>query len=135
MQSITTAPGGKVKQAGVGLEPTPASNLLPNNCRLQRPWRAYLDPIRTIGAAKFDRFAPPMFERIRKVDALFRAETGGRVSLSPILDELRAAIAGGGFKGLEDLAKKYGIPVALLTTAAGLVGLGASEGGTASPEA
>src|SRR5262245_43044955 len=39
--------------------------------------------------------------------------------LSAILDEVRGAIANEGLAGLERLAKKYGIPVALLTVSLG----------------
>jgi hypothetical protein len=58
-----------------------------------------------------------MAARLRGIDARFAKETGGRFTLSPVLDEVRAAIAADGFAGLERLAKKFAIPVVLLATA------------------
>jgi hypothetical protein len=58
-----------------------------------------------------------MAERLRDIDARFAKETGGRFTLSPVIDEVRATVAGDGFAGLERLAKKYGVPAILLAAA------------------
>jgi hypothetical protein len=57
----------------------------------------------------------------------------GRFTLSPVLDEVRAAIAGEGFAGLERLAKKYGIPVILLTAGLGELTAPAPQGQVVPP--
>ena len=116
VKEITKMLGGKMKVSG-----TPAGNYLPNNWQTQRVGQGYFDAIRTMGTEKFDAFAPGMAERLRGLDARFAKDTGGRFTLSPVLDEVRAVIAGEGFAGLERLAKKYGLPVAAL--AAGLAEL------------
>jgi hypothetical protein len=99
-------------------------NLIKNDWRASRVGQDYLEPIRTMGTEKFDRFAPQMAQRLREIDARFAKDTGGRFTLSPVLDEVRATIANEGFAGLERLAKKYAIPVMAL--AAGLEELGES---------
>jgi hypothetical protein len=114
--SITKMLGGTLKESGAGLETNLASNYLPNNWQVRPVGQDYFGPIREIGTEKFDQFAPGMFDRIRKADALFRSETNGRFTLSPVLDEVRGAVANEGWAGLERLAKKYAIPVTLLAT-------------------
>jgi hypothetical protein len=114
MKAITKLLGGTMKEAGAGLDTGLGSGYLPNDWQAQPQGQGYFDPIRAMGAEKFDAFAPPMFERIRKADALFRRDTGGRFTMSQMLDEVRGAVANEGFRGLERLAKKYGIPVTLL---------------------
>jgi len=110
-KQLTKALGGKVKSAG-----TFQSNLIENNWQTHPVGQNYFDAIRTIGTEKFDAFAPKMAARLRDIDARFAKETGGRFTLSPVLGEVRAAIAADGFAGLERLAKKFAIPVALLAT-------------------
>lgn len=77
----------------------------------------FMDPIRLSGPEKFDIVGPTIAENMRKIDQRMLKETNGRVSLSPIIDEVLAHASHGGFKGLEQLAKKYAIPVAMLTMA------------------
>jgi hypothetical protein len=115
-RSMTKMLGGTVKASGAGLETGLASDLRSNNWEVQRVGQDYFEPIRIIGTDKFDQFAPGMFDRIRKADALFAKDTNGRFTLSPVLDEVRGAVANEGWAGLERLAKKYAIPVALLAT-------------------
>jgi hypothetical protein len=52
----------------------------------------------------------------------FVKETNGPFTLGPVLDEVRAAIAGEGFAGLERLPKNYGIAVILLSAGLGTGG-------------
>ena len=47
-----------------------------------------------------------MAERRRRIDDRFAKETGGRITFSPIIDEMYDVIAGEGFAGLERLAKR-----------------------------
>jgi hypothetical protein len=117
MKTIIRVLGGKPKAAGAGLETGRGSNFVTNNWReLGGVGSNYLDPIRRLGGAEaFDVAQPAHFDRLRKADELFRRETNGRFTLSPMLDEVRGAAANEGFGGLERLARKYGIPVALLT--------------------
>jgi hypothetical protein len=68
-------------------------------------------------ATRFDRFAPAMAARLRDIDARFAKTTKGRFTLSPVMDDVRAAIANEGFAGLERLGKKYGIPAMALAAA------------------
>jgi len=113
-RQIIKSLGGKVERAG-----SFEGNYLPNDWRVNRVGQGYFDAIRKMGTEKFDRFAPGIAARLRDIDARFLKETGGRVTLSPILGEVRAAIASDGFAGLERMAKKYGIPVALLVASLG----------------
>jgi len=121
---LTKALGGKVTTAG-----TFQSNLIENNWQTHRVGQNYFEAIRLMGTEKFDAFAPKMAAHLRDIDRRFAKETGGRFTLSPVLDEVRAAIAADGFAGLERLAKKFAIPVALLAT--GLAELQAKTSGTA----
>jgi hypothetical protein len=109
MKGIVKSLGGKVKNAGA-LQ----GGYLENDWTTQRVGQGYFDAIRTMGTEKFDQFAPGIAAKLRKIDARFAKETRGRFTLSPVIDEVRAAVAGEGFAGLERLAKKYAIPVALL---------------------
>lgn len=123
--------GGTVKIAG-----TLQGNLLSNDWRTQRVGQGYFGAIRLMGTEAFDRFAPAMAARLRVIDARFAKETGGRFTLSPVIDQVRAAIANEGFAGLEKLAKKYSIPVTLLVASlAELQASAPSDGpaGTAPP--
>jgi hypothetical protein len=92
-------------------------NYLANDWSTQKVGQGYHEAIRTMGPEKFDAFAPQLAERLRRIDAKFAKATKGKVTLSPIMDELRAAVAKEGFAGLERLATKYAIPVALLAAA------------------
>jgi hypothetical protein len=114
--------GGTVKESGAGLDTGQGSGYMENNFRVDRAGQQFLDPIRLMGTNRFNEFAPAMFDRIRRADAMFRRDTGGRFSLSQMRDELLGTVAGEGFQGLERLAKKYAIPVTLLV--AGLQALG-----------
>ncbi len=55
-------------------------------------------------------------------------------SLSPVIDEVRAVVANEGWAGLQRLAKKYAIPVALLAEGLGALGESAPAGGSAPAE-
>ena len=125
MKGAVKALGGKVKTAGI-LE----GSYLPNDWRTQRVGQGYFEQIRRMGTEKFDAVAPALAARLRDIDARFVKEAGGRFTLSPMMDEVRAAVAGEGFAGLERLAKKYGMPVTVL--AAGLAALQASGPGSGS---
>lgn len=132
MQSIKKLLGGTVKESGVGLDTGLASGYITNDWQKQRAGQGYYDAIREGGVDKFDAFAPEKFERIRKADAMLRKETKGRFTLSPVLDEVRAAVAGGGWKDLQKVATKYGIPLTLLVLGLRQAGEDVPEPDTAS---
>ena len=104
--------GGKVKLAG-----SFEGNLIENNWLTQPQGQGYWEAIRKMGTEKFDATATPIAAKLRDIDARFAKETGGRFTLSPAMDEVRAAIANEGFAGLEKLAKKYGISAMALAAA------------------
>lgn len=68
----------------------------------------------------FDRVAPPIAQRLIDAEQQLFGMTGGRFTLSSHMTELRKTIANEGWKGLERLAKKYQVPVALLASALGM---------------
>lgn len=115
LKDTIKAIGGKVEESGAF-----RGGYGENPWDLQVVGQGYLDKIRAIGGAKaFDVAQPAIFEKIRKANELFRRESGGRVTMSQMLDEVRAAAAGGGFADLERLAKKYGLPVTVLVAGLG----------------
>jgi hypothetical protein len=103
MEPLCAPSGGKVKAAR-----TLRGNYIANDWLAQPLGQGYWEAIRTMGTEKFDRFAPGMAERLRRIGARFAKETGRRFTLSPVLDEVRAAIANDGFAGLQRLAKRWG---------------------------
>ena len=91
-------------------------------------------PLKAMGPERFDAFAPAQLQKIIDADKLFRSETKGRgLTPSKIVDEVRAAGAGGGYADLKKVAAKYGIPLLSLLTALGLQEEPQGEGSQATP--
>jgi hypothetical protein len=72
-------------------------------------------------------------ERTAYLEQVAARVPGRRFTLNPVMDELRAAVAGGGFKDLERIATKYAIPVTLLVAALTGSGLGSEVGSPPPP--
>ena len=86
-------------------------------------------------AERFDKFAPAMAQKMREVDDEFVRLTGGKFTLSPYIDEVRATIANEGAAGLNRLAKKYGISAVLLGAALQHLGLQPPDASAPAPDA
>jgi hypothetical protein len=109
MKQVTKDLQGTITERG-----TLQGNYIGNDWKTDKAGQQYFDAILKGGRERFDAFAPAMAQRMRDIDAAFHQATGGKVTLSPIIDQVRKAIAEGGFAGLEAYAKQIGVPVVLL---------------------
>jgi hypothetical protein len=117
LNELVAALGGRGKVRVKSSGALPAGGYMDNNWSVNRIGQEYMPPIKAMGTDRFDKVAPPIAQRRREIDQRFARETGGRFTLSPVIDEVYATIANEGWAGLERLAKKYAIPVAMLAAA------------------
>ena len=114
LHELVAALGGRGKVRVQSSGALPDGGYMTNDWRVNRVGQGYFPAIERMGTDRFDRLAPPIAQKWREIDQQFARETNGRFTLSPVMDEVKGAIANEGWAGLQRLAKKYGIGVTLL---------------------